>query len=124
MTAVLLGLKRTVDRAPVELKDELHPVQEMIRSSLDEIRTVARRLRPGMLEDLGLPSALTALAADFTQASGIPIIPRLDRRLPVMSQAVEPVLYRIAQEGLTNIARHADATSVGVALNRGRAMWS
>jgi two-component system sensor histidine kinase UhpB len=112
LTAVLLGLKRTIDRAPDELTDELHSVQEMVRSSLDEVRMVARRLRPGVLEDLGLPSALNALAADFTAASGIPVSPRLDQQLPELSNDAELVVYRIAQEGLTNIARHASAANV------------
>ena len=66
LTAVLLGLKRAVDRAPAELRDELRAVQELTRASLDEVRQVARRLRPGVLEDLGLISALSALATDFT----------------------------------------------------------
>ena len=116
LTAVLLGLKRTVDRAPEELRDELRTVQETIRASLDEVRQVARRLRPGVLEDLGLSSAMSALATDFSQASEIPVTQRLDQRLPALSRDVELVLYRIAQEGLTNIARHANASRVGLAL--------
>lgn len=122
LTAVLLGLKRTIDRAPAELRDELHAVQEMIRSSLDEVRMVARRLRPGVLEDLGLLSALNSLASDFGLASGTPITPRLDPRLPGLNADAELVLYRIAQEGLTNIARHAQATVVDLELTceRGR----
>lgn len=89
LTAVLLGLKRTVDRAPDDLRDELRTVQETIRASLDEVRQVARRLRPGVLEDLGLLSAMNALAADFSQASGIPITRRLDQRLPTLGSDVE-----------------------------------
>lgn len=118
LTAVLLGLKRSIDRAPTELKDELHSVQEMVRGSLDEVRMVARRLRPGVLQDLGLPSALDALAADFTAASGIPVIPRLDPNLPALSDDAELVVYRIAQEGLTNVARHAGASTVDLAVRR------
>ena len=56
LTAVLLGLKRTVDRSPAELRDELQILQETTRAALDEVRQVARRLRPGVLEDLGLLS--------------------------------------------------------------------
>ncbi len=116
LTAVLLGLKRTIDRAPDELRGELHAVQEMIRASLDEVRTVARRLRPGVLEDLGLLSALDALAADFTAASAVRVTVHLDPRLPALNHDTELVLYRIAQESLTNIARHADAGQVGLQL--------
>jgi two-component system, NarL family, sensor histidine kinase UhpB len=118
LTAVLLGLKRTVDRAPDDLRAELRAVQELIRASLDEVRQVARRLRPGVLEDLGLLSAMNALAADFSQASQVPITRRLDQRLPELGRDAELVLYRIAQESLTNVARHASASRVELALTR------
>jgi two-component system, NarL family, sensor histidine kinase UhpB len=71
LTAALLTLKRTVDRAPDDLREELHAVQETVRSSLDEVRQVARRLRPDVLEDLGLASALSALITEFTHISGV-----------------------------------------------------
>lgn len=118
LTVVLLGLKRVLDRAPDELRDELSTAAELTRGSLDEVRRVARRLRPGVLEDLGLVSALSALAADFAQASEVPVTRKLDQRLPELSRDAELVLYRIAQEGLTNVARHADATRVELALTR------
>jgi two-component system sensor histidine kinase UhpB len=118
LTAVLLGLKRIVDRAPDELRAELRTVQELIRASLDEVRQVARRLRPGVLEDLGLLSAMNALAADFSLASQVPVTRRLDQRLPELGRDAELVLYRIAQESLTNIARHACASRVELALTR------
>jgi two-component system sensor histidine kinase UhpB len=71
-----------------------------------------------VLEDLGLVSALSALATDFAQASEVPVTRKLDQRLPELSRDAELVLYRIAQEGLTNVARHADATRVELALTR------
>ncbi|MFD1929955.1 histidine kinase [Nonomuraea mangrovi] len=112
LTVVLLGLKHTVDRAPDELHQELQGIQETVRSSLDEVRRVARRLRPGVLEDLGLQSALSALSSDFTQVSGVPVARTVDQDLPALSGDVELVLYRIAQESLTNVARHAHAGHV------------
>ena len=116
LTAVLLGLKRTADRAPAALREELHAVQETIRDCLDEVRMVARRLRPGVLEDLGLRSAVAALAGDFTAATRLPVDVAVDPRLPALGADRELVLYRIAQEGLTNVARHADATRVQMSL--------
>ena len=71
LTVVLLELKRTVDHAPPELADQLRTVQETTRSSLEEVRRIAGRLRPGLLEDLGLLSALSALANDFAEHSGV-----------------------------------------------------
>ena len=117
LTVVLLGLKRVLDRAPDELRDEVSAAAELTRGSLDEVRRVARRLRPGVLEDLGLVSALSALATDFAQASEV-VTRTLDQRLPELSRDAELVLYRIAQEGLTNVARHAGATRVELALTR------
>ncbi|MCA2190842.1 HAMP domain-containing sensor histidine kinase [Nonomuraea cavernae] len=116
LTVVLLGLKRAVDRAPDDLREELHTVQETVRASLDEVRQVARRLRPGVLEDLGLLSAMSALASDFSQMSGVPVARVFDPRLPEVSSDVELVIYRIAQEGLTNVARHAHASRVELSL--------
>ncbi|MGW0810161.1 HAMP domain-containing sensor histidine kinase [Nonomuraea sp. NPDC002799] len=116
LTVVLLGLKRVVDRAPAELREELHGVQETVRASLDEVRQVARRLRPGVLEDLGLHSALSALSSDFSQMSGIPVTRAVAPDLPVLGADTELVLYRIAQESLTNIARHARATRAELSL--------
>lgn len=123
LTVVLLGLKRASDRAPQELREELHMVQETVRASLDEVRQVARRLRPGVLEDLGLSSALNALSNDLTQLNGVPVTRRVDPDLPALSSEVELVIYRVAQESLTNVARHADATHVELSLTvRGGAL--
>ncbi|MGP3913009.1 HAMP domain-containing sensor histidine kinase [Nonomuraea sp. 10N515B] len=116
LTVVLLALKRAVDRAPQDLRDELHTVAETVRASLDEVRQVARRLRPGVLEDLGLISAMNALASDFSTVSGVPVTRLLDARLPQLSSDTELVIYRIAQESLTNIARHAHASHVELSL--------
>ncbi|GAA3069729.1 histidine kinase [Pseudonocardia yunnanensis] len=117
LTAALLSLKRTVDRAPADLAEELHSVQETVRASLDEVRQVARRLRPDVLEDLGLVSALSALVTEFTQVSGVPVKRVADVQLPVLSSDVELVLFRITQESLTNVARHAHATHVELAVH-------
>ncbi|MEW9553961.1 histidine kinase [Nonomuraea sp. NPDC050783] len=116
LTVVLLGLKRVVDRAPADLREELHGVQETVRASLDEVRQVARRLRPGVLEDLGLHAALSALASDVARSSGVQVTRSLQHDLPDLGADVELVLYRIAQESLTNIARHARARHAELSL--------
>jgi two-component system sensor histidine kinase UhpB len=116
LTAVLLGLKRTIGRVRGETQEELRALQEMVRATLDEVRQVARRLRPGVLDDLGLLSAINALAADLSEASRLPVTRRLDRRLPPLSRETELVIYRIAQESLTNVARHAEASHVELSL--------
>jgi two-component system sensor histidine kinase UhpB len=77
---------------------------------------VARRLRPGVLEDLGLRSALTALAGEFAHAGAAEVTAGIDQRLPALGADAELVIYRIAQEGLTNVARHASADRVELTL--------
>lgn len=116
MTAILLGLKRAADDAPDPLRKDLHEVQEITRESLDEVRRLVRRLRPGVLDDLGLISALTSLTEDFATHTGLRITRRFDPDLPALAPETELVLYRVAQESLTNAARHADAEHVTVAL--------
>ncbi|MBT2441889.1 HAMP domain-containing sensor histidine kinase [Streptomyces sp. ISL-36] len=118
LTAVLLQLKWLADRAPAELRDDLRSAQETTRESLDELRRIARRLRPGVLEDLGLTSALRALAADFT-TTGIRVGHRNEPVLPALTQEVELAIYRVAQEALTNAARHSGADRVDVELRHG-----
>ncbi|WP_328771167.1 HAMP domain-containing sensor histidine kinase [Streptomyces sp. NBC_00286] len=118
LTAVLLGLKRAADQAPEPLRAELQQVQETTRESLDEVRRLARRLRPGVLEDLGLISALTALTNDFATHTGLKITRHFAADLPPLDPQTELVLYRVAQEALTNVARHAEAERIELRLRR------
>jgi two-component system sensor histidine kinase UhpB len=118
LTAVLLGLKRVADTAPTPVRAELGAVTETVRASLDEVRQVARRLRPGVLDDLGLVSALDALAADVTEASAVPVTVEVDPDLPDLGADAELVVYRIAQESLTNVVRHAGARAGDLSLCR------
>src|SRR5690606_27147718 len=125
LTAVLLQLKRVTDHAPEDLREELRLVQETTRSSLDEIRRIARRLRPGVLDELGLVSALKSLATEFG-GEGLSVQHWLDPDLPELGPEAELVLYRVAQEGLTNVVRHARARRAGIALRRipgGAELW-
>jgi two-component system, NarL family, sensor histidine kinase UhpB len=119
MTGVLLQLKRIADEAPPGLHEELVETQEAIRTGLDEVRRIARELRPETLEHLGLVSALTALATTFSQRSGLKIERRFGSDLPRLEPEVELALYRVAQESLTNVARHAEASRVELELTRG-----
>lgn len=118
LTAVLLQLKRAADLAPEELRADLRNAQETTRGSLDEVRRIARRLRPGVLEDLGLVSALSALATEFATHTGLVVSRRFDSGLPALGAEAELVLYRVAQESLTNVARHAEASRVELLLGR------
>lgn len=119
LTAVLLGLSRVADQAPPDLRAQLITVQETARTSLDDVRRIARRLRPGVLDDLGLLSALSELASEVERLGAIPIRRRIVHPLPGLSPDVELVLYRIAQESLTNVVRHARASTATLSLDLG-----
>ncbi|GHH33339.1 histidine kinase [Lentzea cavernae] len=116
LTAVLLSLKRVADQSPQETREELLQVQETTRSTLDEIRRIARRLRPGVLEELGLVSALKALTNEISEPTGLTIRRKFDKNLPALDAETELVVYRVAQEGLTNTVRHANAGEAELSL--------
>jgi two-component system sensor histidine kinase UhpB len=115
LTGVMLQVEGLAGRIPDELQDQLDELRETARHGTEEVRRIARRLRPEALEDLGLESALTALAAAISEQAELRIERRLEPALP-LSQEQELVVYRIAQEALTNVARHADATAVQLQL--------
>lgn len=119
LTAVLLGLERAVRAADGEERAQLEEVREAVRTMVADIRDIARRLRPEALDDLGLTSALTALISDFAKQARVRVHRRLNAELASLLGAEEElVVYRVAQEALTNVARHAEARSVDVLLER------
>jgi two-component system, NarL family, sensor histidine kinase UhpB len=107
LTAVLLQLGRSARHADPRLGAELLETQETARASLEDVRRISRELRPEALDDLGLTSALVALTERFAQGGGLNVSRSLDRELPPLSEEAELVIYRVAQEALTNVARHA-----------------
>ena len=113
LTAVLLQLGRIAKHAPPELASELDDAQERARETLEEVRRISRELRPEALDDLGLASALVALSERF----GLDVTRRLDRDLPTLDEETELVIYRVAQEALTNVARHSGSGRVELELS-------
>jgi two-component system sensor histidine kinase UhpB len=103
----------------VLLRLEDKETKEAVRQALNEVRRIARELRPEMLEQLGLVSALTELSRRFAESSGIRVERRFAPELPPLSGEAELAVYRVAQESLTNVARHAGATQVELALEPG-----
>jgi two-component system sensor histidine kinase UhpB len=118
LTGVLLHLDAIAERAPAQ-RDEIDEAKQSVRRALDEVRRISSELRPEMLEQLGLVSALTELTTTFGRVSGIEVDRRFDESLPDLGADAELAVYRIAQESLTNVARHAQATRVTVALEGG-----
>jgi two-component system sensor histidine kinase UhpB len=117
LTGVMLQVEGLAPGVPDELRGQLDELRETARHGTEEVRRIARRLRPEALEDLGLHSALAALATGFTEHAGVAVDRRLERDLP-LSEEEELVIYRVAQEALTNVARHARATRVELRLER------
>lgn len=119
LTAMLLELKQVARHAPEPVRSQLIQVQETTRDSLDEIRRIARRLRPGVLEELGLVSALKALLTEVTGHTDLTVEQHLASDLPALGGEAELVIYRVAQEALTNTVRHGKATAVTLSLEHG-----
>jgi two-component system, NarL family, sensor histidine kinase UhpB len=117
LTGVLLELNSIAQATP-EHRREIDETKETVRRALDEVRRISSELRPEMLEHLGLVSALTELTTTFGRLSGIDVERDFDPSLPKLAPETELAVYRIAQESLTNIARHSSASRVTVALER------
>jgi signal transduction histidine kinase len=117
LTSILLGLKPFEANAKGEDLEAVGALRELVVSTLQNVRRLAVELRPSALDDLGLVPAIDRLAQSFGE-TGVHVdveAPIGDARLP---EAVETTLYRIAQEAVTNIAKHAEATRLSITLTR------
>ena len=117
LTAVVLELKRLQGHVTDEWADTLADAQELARESLEELRRISYELRPAALDDLGLASALEALAAAVARRADIEVALEVAPDLPPLSAEVELTVYRIAQEALTNAVRHSGCTRARVRLS-------
>jgi two-component system sensor histidine kinase UhpB len=117
LTAIALQAERAVgDRAAGT--QSLADIVLAIHHSLDDVRRIARELRPEALDDLGLVDALISLCLRMERQGAMQVVRELEGSLPPLSAEVELVIYRVAQEALTNALRHAEASQVRVALGR------
>jgi signal transduction histidine kinase len=119
LTSVLLGL-RAVEEAQddAERAAALGAVREQVVETLHDIRRLAVELRPKALDDFGLVPALERLRETFAEQTGmrVELESQIRERLPT---DVETALYRIVQEALTNVVKHAQASAVSIVLARG-----
>lgn len=118
LTAVLLGLSRVNARVPANLREDALSVQEAVRHSLENVRRIAIELRPEALDELGLASALAVLCERFAQQAELDVAGYVAPDLPALSAEVELVVYRVAQEALTNVARHSASSRAQLRLTR------
>ena len=119
MTAVLLQLKRLQTNASPEQRRQLDEAQEVVKASLDDVRRLAQELRPEVLDHLGLASALENARQQLRAAHAAAVQSNSSATCHRSSPGAELVIYRIAQESLTNVARHAQASEVLLSLERG-----
>jgi signal transduction histidine kinase len=116
LTSILLGLKQ-LDGA--ESPAAVAELRELVVATLQDVRRLAVELRPKVLDDFGLVAALERLTQGFAEHTGISVdleAGGLTERPPV---EVETAIYRIVQESLTNVVKHAQASSVSVVVTRG-----
>ena len=120
MTALKMDLTWLAKHLPEE--DEkvgrIRGMTTLVDESVARMRRIATNLRPGLLDDLGLNAALEWQAQEFSRHSGIPCKLNLPKDDPGLDPALCTTLFRIFQEALTNIARHAQATRVSVSLKQ------
>jgi two-component system sensor histidine kinase UhpB len=116
LTALLLQLTSARRAAGPDLQPMLLESHALARDSLDDVRRVARELRPEALDDLGLSSALAALCERLGQQTDLRVEHSLQPVLPPLSSEEELVIYRVAQEALTNVLRHAGTDSADLTL--------
>jgi two-component system, NarL family, sensor histidine kinase DevS len=119
LASILFGLKSLEEVGDVgELGERVATLRSRVVETLQEVRRLAVELRPAALDDFGLEPALERLVSGFADQTGLKVEleSRLhDDRLP---QEVETVLYRIVQEALTNIVKHADADRVSIVVTQ------
>jgi two-component system sensor histidine kinase UhpB len=118
LTAALLELEHVARQVPESSRGEVEAVQGIVQVGLEDIRRIARELRPEALDDLGLPSALAALTERFARQARLEIDLHVDPKLPRLSREAQLVIYRVAQEALTNVARHSGAPTAVLRLER------
>jgi two-component system sensor histidine kinase UhpB len=117
LTGVLLQLDAIAADMPTRA-EEIGETKQVVRQALEEVRRISSELRPEMLEHLGLISALIELGNAFQKRSGIRVDRTLDPEVTGLSPETELAIYRIAQEALTNVSRHSQASSVSISLRQ------
>jgi signal transduction histidine kinase len=124
LTSILLGLKGVEQAvATDEARAALSTVRDTVSTTLQDVRRLAVELRPSALDDFGLVPALERLATTFREQTGM----RVDFEAQIGGQRLEPevetTLYRIVQEALTNVVKHAGASRVSIlVVRRGNAV--
>jgi two-component system sensor histidine kinase UhpB len=119
LTGVLLRLQAITLDAPAQLQGELRETQRAATQAIEELLGLARELRPAALDDHGLAAALKTKVAEFARQTGVSAdLEVAGAALDELAPEQQIVVYRVVQESLSNVAQHAGAEHVRVALAR------
>jgi two-component system, NarL family, sensor histidine kinase UhpB len=116
LTAILLRLEALAQETPPERVPEVAELKRLVNQAMGELLNLARQLRPSALDDHGLVPALEAQLKRFSTRTGIEVRLRTDGDPNELPEVIQTAIYRVTQEALTNVARHAGATAVEVDL--------
>jgi signal transduction histidine kinase len=119
LTALRMELSTLEELRKVEdfrFNDRLNDARDLAGQALNGVRDLAMGLRPSVLDDLGLAPALRWQAREFSRRSGIPVTVEIDGSLEPLPESHRTCIYRVTQESLTNVARHARARNIRVTL--------
>jgi two-component system sensor histidine kinase UhpB len=120
LTALLLRLEAARVKAPAELANELAETKALANQAMEELLQLARQLRPTALDDLGLKAALAGHVEELRKQAGIEASLEAQGDFSDLPADVQLVVYRVAQESLSNAVRHSGAETVTVGLLRER----
>jgi signal transduction histidine kinase len=119
LAAVLMGLRRLEEATdPATVRATVEELRETVVNAVQELRALAVELRPKALDDFGLSAALERLIDTYSRRTGLAVDSHLAGLEPRLPEPVESALYRISQEALTNIAKHAGASTVSIITRR------
>jgi two-component system sensor histidine kinase UhpB len=114
LTAILLRLEALGQETPPERAEEVAELKRLVNQAMDELLALARQLRPAALDDHGLTPAVETQLKRFSARTGIEVRLHTEGQPDDLPDVVQTAIYRVTQEALANVARHAGATVVEV----------
>lgn len=125
LTMVKLGLATLTERQPAsgQGKESLERILELVDVALQTVKRISADLRPATADTLGLVATIRRYAAQFSEVTGIQTVLRLPEYAQV-SNRQSPATFRVIQEALTNVAKHAEASRVSISMRKAKGSWS
>jgi two-component system, NarL family, sensor histidine kinase UhpB len=116
LTAILLRLEALAQDTPPEHAPEVAELKRLVNQAMEELLTLARHLRPSALDDHGLVPAVEAQLKRFAARTGVEVRMRTEGDPNELPEVMQTAVFRVAQEALINVGRHAGATLVELEL--------